>query len=901
MKFTLLAAMLATMTAQAAEMKLWYDKPAADWMTEALPIGNGDLGAMVFGKPEFERIQFNEKSLWTGDENDTGAYQAFGDILIELDGSGAAEDYRRELDLGTAVQTIRYRTGGVRFERQHFVSHPGNAMVARLTANKPGAFSGKLWLTDMHDADILADVAGIRSTGVLNNGLAYEAQLRVLHEGGTVETKIDPGCGTPLPRVARGPAILDGSKDVYLSLKNSNKPNLNYYDTNDADLSGRPLVLGGEWFDRGISFTGPAEFSFPLDGKYRWASFHAAVHGCATVQAWVDGKLCYETPVLEDRSKPQYACFSVAGGKTLKLVTSHAGPKKGKDGILLGHLRLSPSQNEPSKNTGMVRPSSRHGFPGAPGPLPGVSIEFKNCNKLTLLLAAGTEYVPDASRNWRGAHPHAKLTAVLDRASGKSYSELLKEHECDYKSLFDRVSLDLGKTAPEARALPTDRRLLRYTTGGADPELEALFFQYGRYLLIASSRAGGLPANLQGVWNNSNTPPWRCDYHTDVNVQMNYWPAGPANLNECFVPLFDWVEAGRGVRTRQTQAEFHARGWTSRGENGIFGGSNWSWVPAGSAWLCQNLWDHYAFTGDKDYLTQLYPCLKSVCEFWEDRLKVLPDGTLVAPSDFSPEHGPTEDGVSFPQQLVWDVFTNYLEAAATLDVDRDFRTKVGEMRSKLLAPRVGKWGQLQEWMVDRDDPKDHHRHTSHMIAVHPGRQISPATNPELANAAKVSLIARGEDSNGWALAWRTSLWARLLDGDHAYRYLRTQLKAVGGAFKAAVIAGGVPSSAYDTGGGTYANLLDACPPFQIDGNFGATAGIAEMLLQSHAGEIHLLPALPKAWSNGKVGGLRARGNLTVDIEWKDGKVTSYRIASPEPREVKVRVNGEIKTLRSEKI
>ena len=292
----------------------------------------------------------------------------------------------------------------------------------------------------------------------------------------------------------------------------------------------------------------------------------------------------------------------------------------------------------------------------------------------------------------------------------------------------------------------------------------------------------------------------------------------------------------------------------------------------------QNVWDHYAFSGDRDYLRTLaYPMMKEVCEYWSDRLKALPDGTLVAPNGYSPEHGPREDGVSHDQQLIWDVFNNTVEAADALGIDREFRDTLAAKRDKLLGPKIGKWGQLQEWMVDRDDPKDQHRHLSHLIALYPGRQISPLQTPKLAEAAKTSLIARGDGATGWSKAWKINLWARLLDGDHAHKIASEWIR-----------------------GSVLPNLFDTCPPFQIDGNFGYAAGLCEMLVQSHTGEIQLLPALPKAWPSGKVTGLCARGGFTVDIEWKDGKATAYRIASAEPREVKVRVNGETKKVTSER-
>ncbi len=425
--------------------------------------------------------------------------------------------------------------------------------------------------------------------------------------------------------------------------------------------------------------------------------------------------------------------------------------------------------------------------------------------------------------------------------------------------------------------------------GRLHPGLEALFFQFGRYLLISSSRPGGLPANLQGVWNESNTPPWRCDYHSDINVEMNYWPSDVTNLSECFLPLPAWIEASVPVWTEATNAEFHVPGWTMRGENGIEGGVGSQWYHAANAWLCRNLWDHYQFTQDKDYLKRVYPLMRQVCDYWNPLLIDQPGGTLLTPVTFSPEHGPHEAGISFAQQLVWDLFGNTAAAAGILGVDQEFRETITARRARLLGPRIGRWGQLQEWREDLDDPQDHHRHTSHLVGVYPGVQISPWTTPELAKAAAVSLKARGEDSTGWALAWRISLWARLLDAESAYRLVRRQLHPV-----TALVAH------YEGGGGTYANLLDSCPPFQIDGNFGYTAGVAEMLVQSQNGMIDLLPALPKAWWNGSVKGIRARGGFTVEMTWKDGQVASYRIASKDPTQVKVRVNGKLKTIISER-
>ena len=724
-------------------LKLWYKQPAQKWSSEALPIGNGRMGAMFYGGVHQEKIQFNEQSLWSGDNNwdgeyetgdrGFGSYRNFGEITIDFAKAKEATAYSRSLDISNGIHQTAFIQNGIQYKRDAFASYPDQVLVFRYTATEKGAFCGKISLTSAQGAISKANQNSIHFEGVMANKLKYAAVLRIQHQGGKIKVE-------------------------------------------------------------------------------------------------------------------------------------------------------------------------------------GNNISFENCNSLTLLLDARTNYKADFKSDWRGNDPLPLIEKELASAQSKSYKSLLKNHVADLSGLLGRASINIGTTDAAVLTLPTDERLKRYAgesvvtetkdglknkiqKGGEDPDLEEIMFQYGRYLLASSSRPGGLPANLQGLWNDSNTPAWASDYHNNINLQMNYWSAESTNLSECQLPLIDFIVAAQEscrIATRKAFGE-NTRGRTARTSQSIFGGNGWDWNIPASAWYAQHVYEHWSFTRDNDYLKQTaYPIIKEICQYWEDHLKKMPDGSLMVPNGWSPEHGPREDGVMMDQQLVWDLFQNYLEIAKVLNIDSVYQQKVAAMQLQLAPNKIGKWGQLQEWQEDRDDPDDEHRHTSHLFAVYPGRQISISITPELAQGAILSLRSRsgnygrnentpftaestvGDSRRSWTWPWRGALWARLGEGERAGIMLRGLLT-------------------YNT----LPNLFCNHPPFQLDGNLGIPAAMAEMLLQSHTDVIHLLPAIPEKWAaKGTFSGLRARGGYEVDCSWSDGKVSDYKIYSSKPSTVKVRINDELKEINT---
>ena len=559
-------------TAEVADpaLVLWYDRPAANWETQALPIGNGEIGGMVFGGTPIDRIQFNEKTLWEGSETSFGAYQTFGDILITVPGADTVTNYRLQLDIENALASLAYTVGTAAFRREYFVSHPDKVMVVRLIGPAAGV-DADFELRDGHGKAAVADAGSITITGKLTT-VAYEAKLAVRAEGGT----------------------------------------------------------------------------------------------------------------------------------TTMTATN------------------------------------------------GVSV--RGADAITLLLAAGTSYNPSpASPSYVRDDPHARVSAAVDAAAAKSYPQLRDAHIADYRALYDRVALDIGQTRP---TVPTQTLRAQYRADSR--ALEALYFQYGRYLLISSSRPGAPPANLQGIWNISNTPPWNCDYHSNINVQMIYWPAEVTNLRECHEPLIEYIEKQQPAWARRATA-LGVSGWTLLTENNLFGMGNWNANRPANAWYAMHLWDHFDYGLDVAYLRdRAYPLMKTATQFWLERLVVdANDGTLVAPDEWSPEQGPWEAGVSYAQQLIWELFTETIRASEALDSDAEFRATVKDALAKLdPGTHVGSWGQLREWKQTDDMQGNTHRHISHLIALHPGNQISPLHRADAGRggARGARLARRRRDRLGQGLA-----------------------------------------------------------------------------------------------------------------------------------------------------
>ncbi|WP_299089610.1 glycoside hydrolase family 95 protein [uncultured Metabacillus sp.] len=767
-------------------MKLTYQTSAKSW-TEALPIGNGRLGAMIFGGVELERVQLNEDSLWSGSPKDwnnpeakkylpemrklifagkyveadqlakkmmgpyTQSYLPLGDLLLTFDHIGRLSDYKRGLDLKDGIARVQYMIDDVTYTREMFSSFEDQVIVIHLKANKEGK-------------------------------LNFTARLNSLLQSVTE------------------------SSDEELILKGICPENVdpNYFREND-----QPIQYAQEETGNSITF---------------------------------EGRLAVK---LED-----------------------------------GFYELNDE-----------------------------GLQIKQATAATLFFSAATSFNGyDKSPRKEGKAPSIAVMKYLKDAKKHTFEKLRENHIRDYTSLFNRVELDLGPSFVKEE-ISTDQWIEQY--GASDPKLVELLFHYGRYLMITSSRPGTQPANLQGIWNDMLQPPWSSNYTLNINAQMNYWPVETCNLAECHEPLLTFIEELSLNGERTAEINYGCRGWTAHHNSDIWrqsapvgayghGDPVWTFWPMAGAWLSQHLWEHFAFSRNKQFLREkAYPIMKKAALFCIDWLIEDEAGYFVSAPSTSPEHKfVTENGklaaismaATMDLTLIWDLFTNCIEATKELNCDIEFCKELEEKRSKLFPLQIGQYGQLQEWIKDWEDQEINHRHVSHLFGVYPGRQFTDHETPELFEAAKQSLLRRGDEGTGWSLAWKIALWARFKDGNRALDLISNLLQLVNEENKTNYHKGGV-----------YPNLFDAHPPFQIDGNFGFVAGLAELLLQSHTEGIQFLPALPDAWPNGYVRGLRARGSFEIDIEWENKQLKVVVIRSLKGERCVINIENSVEVKAGESV
>ncbi|MCW1925985.1 glycoside hydrolase family 95 protein [Luteolibacter arcticus] len=848
----LAASLVAAAAALAGPLEIRFATPATDWESQALPIGNGRVGAMIYGSPLAERMQFNEITLWTGganpsggyDVNSFGAYQNFGDLYLEEGAAGPTVSWPTLADhmAASSTETVAKSVDGS-VDTKWCFEHLNKTVIWQASYPAPVVFTGYSLASAN---DVAARDPKTWTFEGSNDGSSW-TQL----DSRNLSAATTPVW--PFPNRKQTVNFTAATSGAYTHYRFVFAPNTAVPHFQVAEITLTPALTTAV----------PANLVRSLDVA---DSIHRVTWIRNGVNFLRESFASHPHQIIATRfSADQAGKISTS----FRLVGAHAETTVAA-GSEIGFAAVL------SNNGLRYATRVRVLHTGGSLTVSGNTLRAENCDSLVILHAAATDYALDATttpafRN--GINPAVPVAARLNAAQALGYDGLKTAHLADYHALFNRVTLDLGAAPAETL---TPARLTAYKAGGTDRHLESLLFQFGRYLLISCSR-DSLPANLQGLWNNSNNPPWFSDYHVNINLQMNYWMAEPANLSECHEPLFRYLGAIAPLSRTATKASFGAEtpGWTMRTSVNPFGGHGWDWDTPSSAWLARHYWEHYAHSGDTAFLQgTAWPVMKEICEFWIARLVTRPDGKLVGPNGWSPEHGPTEDGVSYVQEIVWDLFSNTIAAADVLGIEPEFRALLADKRSRLLVPGIGSWGQVMEWTTERPTIEhDGHRHTSHLYAAYPGSQFNPVETPAYVAAAKISLQDRGttgDSRRSWTWPWRAALWARLGDPNKAYDMVRGLLT-------------------YNT----MSNLYTTHTPFQIDGNLGFPAAVCEMLVQSHAGEVSVLPALPSAWASGSFTGIRARGGYEVDAAWQGGIPTALAVRSSRAQAIKLRLPASI--------